>query len=203
VQINLVGVGFPHLILYRTAEEAAKSRASRLGGFPDLGELALSGGFLRSDLFKREGAESLMSDLVVRLADFPEEFLEIKAIRKVVFQEEQGVEEALEFDGKDEICDHLIAFLDDKAVGTARIRYIDDKTVKIERVAVLSTARGQGIGKKIINEALLIIANKKIPEVVINAQEYIKGLYYKLGFAQEGEIFIEAGIPHVKMRKKL
>ncbi|MGI2906672.1 GNAT family N-acetyltransferase [Tolypothrix sp. VBCCA 56010] len=144
-----------------------------------------------------------MSDLVVRLADFPEEFLEIKAIRKIVFQDEQGVEEALDFDGKDEICDHLIAFLDDKAVGTARIRYIDDKTVKIERLAVLSPARGQGIGKKIIEQALLIIANKKIPEVVINAQEYIKGLYYKFGFAEEGEIFIEAGIPHVKMSKTL
>ncbi|MBW4448720.1 MAG: GNAT family N-acetyltransferase [Spirirestis rafaelensis WJT71-NPBG6] len=144
-----------------------------------------------------------MSDLVIRLANFSEEFLEIKAIRKAVFQEEQKVEEALEFDGKDEICEHLIAYLDKQAVGTARIRYIDDKTVKIERLAVLSTARGQGIGKKIMEEALLIIASKDIAEVVINAQEYVKALYYKLGFAQEGEIFIEAGIPHVKMRKKL
>ncbi|MBW4609727.1 MAG: GNAT family N-acetyltransferase [Hassallia sp. WJT32-NPBG1] len=144
-----------------------------------------------------------MSDLVIRLANFSEDFLEIKAIRKAVFQEEQKVEEALEFDGKDEICDHLIAYLDKQAVGTARIRYIDEKTVKIERLAVLSTARGQGIGKKIMEEALLIIASKDIAEVVINAQEYVKALYYKLGFAQEGEIFIEAGIPHVKMRKKL
>ncbi len=144
-----------------------------------------------------------MSDLVIRLADFSEEFLEIKAIRKAVFQEEQKVEEALDFDGKDEICDHLIAYLDKQAVGTARIRYIDDKTVKIERLAVLSTARGQGIAKKIMEEALLIIASKDIAEVVINAQEYVKALYYKLGFAQEGKIFIEAGIPHVKMRKKL
>ena len=144
-----------------------------------------------------------MSNLVIRLANFSEEFLEIKAIRKAVFQEEQKVEEALEFDGKDEICDHLIAYLDNLAVGTARIRYIDDKTVKIERLAVLSTARGQGIGKKIMQEALLIIVSKDIAEVVINAQEYVKALYYKLGFAQEGEIFIEAGIPHVKMRKKL
>jgi len=144
-----------------------------------------------------------MSDLVIRLANFSEEFLEIKAIRKAVFQEEQKVEEALEFDGKDEICDHLIAYLDKQAVGTARIRYIDEKTIKIERLAVLSTARGQGIGKKIMQEALLIIASKDIAEVVINAQEYVKALYYKLGFAQEGEIFIEAGIPHVKMRKKL
>lgn len=144
-----------------------------------------------------------MSNLVIKLANFSEDFLEIKAIRKAVFQEEQKVEEALEFDGKDEICEHLIAYLDKQAVGTARIRYIDDKTVKIERLAVLSTARGQGIGKKIMEEALLIIASKDIAEVVINAQEYVKALYYKLGFAQEGEIFIEAGIPHVKMRKKL
>jgi predicted GNAT family N-acyltransferase len=144
-----------------------------------------------------------MSNLVVRLADFSEEFSQVQAIRKVVFQEEQGVEEALEFDGKDEICEHLIAYLNKQAVGTARMRSIDDKTVKIERLAVLSTARGQGIGKKIMEEALLIIASKDIAEVVINAQEYVKGLYYKLGFAQEGEIFLEAGISHVKMRKKL
>lgn len=144
-----------------------------------------------------------MSDLVVRLANLSEEFSQIKAIRKVVFQEEQGVEEALEFDGKDEICEHLIAYLDNLAVGTARIRYINDKTVKIERLAVLSTARGQGIANKIMEEALLIIAGKDIAEVVINAQEYVKNFYYKFGFAQEGEIFIEAGIPHVKMRKKL
>ena len=144
-----------------------------------------------------------MSDLVVRLANLSEEFSQIKAIRKVVFQEEQGVEEALDFDGKDEICEHLIAYLDNLGVGTARIRYIDDKTVKIERLAVLSTARGQGIANKIMEEALLIIAGKDIVEVVINAQEYVKNFYYKFGFAQEGEIFIEAGITHVKMRKKL
>ncbi len=144
-----------------------------------------------------------MSDLVIKLANFSEEFLNIKAIRKVVFQEEQGVEEALEFDGKDEICEHLIAYLNEEVVGTARIRYLDDKIAKIERLAVLSTARGQGIGKKIMEEALLVIASKDIPEVVINAQEYVKSLYQKLGFEEEGEIFAEADIPHVKMRKKL
>ena len=144
-----------------------------------------------------------MSDLVIKLANFSEEFPKIKAIRKVVFQEEQGVEEALEFDGKDEICEHLIAYLNEEVVGTARIRYLDDKIAKIERLAVLSTARGQGIGKKIMEEALLVIASKDISEVVINAQEYVKSLYQKLGFAEEGEIFAEADIPHVKMRKKL
>jgi len=144
-----------------------------------------------------------MNNLVIKVAKIPEEFSAIAAIRKSVFQEEQGVDPALEFDGKDEISEHLLAYLDDKAVGTTRIRYLDDQTVKIERLAVLSTAREQGIGKKIMENALSFIASKNIREVVIHSQEYIKSFYQKLGFVEEGEIFEEAGIPHVKMRKSL
>ncbi|MEH1939091.1 MAG: GNAT family N-acetyltransferase [Nostoc sp.] len=144
-----------------------------------------------------------MSNLVIKIAELPEEFTAVKAIRKSVFQEEQGVDAALEFDGKDEISDHLIAYLNVEAVGTARIRYLDDKTAKVERLAVLSTARGQGIGKKIMETALQVIANRNIPEVVIHAQEYVKDLYKKLDFVEEGEIFEEANIPHVTMRKKI
>lgn len=142
-----------------------------------------------------------MSNLVIKIADLPEEFPAIAAIRKSVFQEEQGVDPALEFDGKDELSQHLIAYLDQKAVGTTRIRYLDEKTAKIERLAVLSTARGQGIGKKIMENALQIIASKNVREVVIHAQESVKVLYQKLNFVEEGEIFEEAGILHVKMRK--
>ncbi|MDZ8259531.1 GNAT family N-acetyltransferase [Nostoc sp. ChiQUE01b] len=142
-----------------------------------------------------------MSNLVIKFAELPEDFPAIQAIRKLVFQEEQGVDPALEFDGKDEISDHLIAYLNLEAVGTARIRYLDDKTAKIERLAVLLTVRGQGIGKKIMENALQVIANQNIPEVVIHAQEYVKDLYKKLNFVEEGEIFEEASIPHVKMRK--
>ena len=142
-----------------------------------------------------------MSNLVIRVAELPEEFPAIQAIRISVFQQEQGVDPALEFDGKDDISDHLIAYLDGEAVGTTRIRYLDEKTAKIERLAVLSIARGQGIGKKIMVEALQFIASKNIPEVVIHAQEYVKSLYQKLDFVEEGEIFQEAGIAHVIMRK--
>ncbi|MEH2393443.1 MAG: GNAT family N-acetyltransferase [Nostoc sp.] len=143
-----------------------------------------------------------MSNLVIRVADLPEEFPAIQAIRISVFQQEQGVDPALEFDGKDDISDHLIAYLDGEAVGTTRIRYLDEKTAKIERLAVLSIARGQGIGKKIMVEALQVIASKNIPEVLIHAQEYVKSLYQKLDFVEEGKIFQEAGIAHVIMRKK-
>ncbi|BAY07853.1 GNAT family N-acetyltransferase [Calothrix sp. NIES-2098] len=142
-------------------------------------------------------------NFIIKTVESPEEFAAIKAIRIAVFQEEQGVEPALEFDGKDEISQHLIAYLNQEAVGTARIRYLDNQTAKVERLAVLSRARGNGIGQQLMEKALKIIASKNIPEVVIHAQEYVKALYEKMGFVQEGEIFIEADISHVKMKNKL
>jgi predicted GNAT family N-acyltransferase len=118
-----------------------------------------------------------------------------------VFQKEQGVDANLDFDGKDETSVRLIASLDGIFIGTARIRYLDGNLAKIERLAVLETARGYGIGKKLMLHALDVIKSKNIHEVVIHSQEYIKGFHEKIGFQQEGDVFEEAGIRHVKMRK--
>lgn len=144
-----------------------------------------------------------MNNLIIKTALLPQELLAIQTIRRSVFQIGQGVEPALDFDGQDETSEQIIAYVDNQPVGTARIRYLDNKTAKIERLAVLSTARGQGIGKKIMQTVIDVIAKKDVQEVLIHAQEYIKGLHQQLGFEQEGERFEEAAIPHVKMRKKL
>ncbi|MBD2777948.1 GNAT family N-acetyltransferase [Iningainema tapete] len=144
-----------------------------------------------------------MSNVVVKLVDLPLEWMAIQAIRKIVFQDEQGVSWDLDFDGFDEVCDQLIASLDYKWVGTARIRYLDDESAKIERLAVLPLARGQGVGRKIMAKAMEVAALRNVAKVVIHAQEYVKGLYEQLGFEEVGEIFEEAGIDHVKMIKVL
>lgn len=140
-----------------------------------------------------------MQNLIIKLVEFPEEFTAIQEIRIQVFQKEQSVEAALEFDGLDESSDHLIAYLDGQPIGTARIRYLNHQTAKLERLAVLSQARGKGIGTKITQKALQLIANKDISKVVIHAQEYIQDLYQRLNFIPEGESFEEAGIRHIKM----
>jgi predicted GNAT family N-acyltransferase len=144
-----------------------------------------------------------MSQITLKAFTYPEEFSQMQAIRCSVFQDEQGVDPALEFDGLDETAEHLLAYLDNQPVGTARIRYLDQRTLKIERLAVLSTARGLGIGKKLMDKALELAEQKDIKEVVVNAQEYVKKLYQNLGFEQVGERFEEAGIPHIKMIKRL
>ena len=142
-------------------------------------------------------------DLIVKLAELPEDFSAMRSVRIAVFQIEQGIDPELDFDGQDESSDQIIAYLDNQPIGTARIRYLDDTTAKIERLAVLPIARGKGIGKLIMEKAIELAAKKKIGEVIIHAQKYIQVLHQKLGFEPEGAAFEEAGIPHVKMRKKL
>ncbi|MBD1995802.1 GNAT family N-acetyltransferase [Leptolyngbya sp. FACHB-541] len=141
-----------------------------------------------------------MSNLVIRVVFYAAEKSLIQAIRYQVFQVEQGVDAVLEFDGQDEAAIHLLAHLNGEPVGTARIRLLSDQLAKIERVAVLSNCRGQGIGKRLMEEAIVFLNTKNIPEIKVNAQHYVKDFYQKLGFEQRGEVFEEAGIPHIEMR---
>lgn len=142
-------------------------------------------------------------DLVCKIAELPAELPQVYQVRYQVFQIEQGVDPSLEFDGQDDAATHILAILADQPVGTARIRKLTDRTAKLERVAVLQSVRGLGIGKKIMESALNYLQAKRVTEVLIHAQEPVREFYLRLGFEPEGNTFEEAGIPHVKMRKRL
>lgn len=146
---------------------------------------------------------TVMQELEIKVAELPADLPYVYAIRYQVFQIEQGVEPSLEFDGQDETADHILAYLNGQPVGTARIRRLDARSAKVERVAVLQQARGLGIGKKIMEASLQHLKATHVSEVHIHAQLQVKDFYQKMGFQSEGEIFEEAGIPHVKMKKLL
>lgn len=144
-----------------------------------------------------------MNQFIVKIVEYRKYSADIQRVRRLVFHIEQGVDPSLDLDGKDETADHILAYVENQPVGTVRVRYLDEQTAKIERLAVLSDFRGRGIGKRLMEEALEIAANKQINTVVIHAQDYVKSLYLKLGFLPDGELFEEAGIAHVKMIKSL
>ncbi len=144
-----------------------------------------------------------MSDVSIQLVHFADQRGSISQIRTCVFQQEQNVDPALEFDGKDEQALHLLAFLDTRPVGTLRMREIAPRVAKLERLAVLSEFRHQGIGRKLTESALECLISKKFAQVRLHAQVAVKEFYTKLGFIAEGDIFEEAGILHIKMVKHI
>ena len=144
-----------------------------------------------------------MNQIKIEIVTYAEYLASIKKIRTKVFQKEQGISTELEFDGLDHTATHLLAYIDGKPVGTARIRSIDKKTLKIERLAVLPGARRRGIGKQLTQKALAFAQKHHYQNAILNSQLYITSLYEQLGFIRVGEVFDEAGIPHIKMSKKL
>ena len=141
--------------------------------------------------------------LQIKTVKYQDEIAAIKYIRTQVFQKEQGVSAELEFDGLDADAIQFLAYLNGKAVATARIREIDANRVKIERLAVLFEFRKQGIGKQLMESTLSVVSRLDKSLVIVHAQEYIASLYQQLGFEVVGERFSEAGIAHVKMVKQL
>lgn len=125
------------------------------------------------------------------------------AIRRAVFVDEQKVPEDLEFDHIDSEAEHLLAFLDERAIGTLRLRMIDDQGAKIERVAVLAEGRGLGIGLALLREALTELRRRSCREVWLHAQTHALGFYERLGFSAYGDVFDEDGIEHQAMHMTL
>ncbi len=124
------------------------------------------------------------------------------AIRKTVFIEEQNVPTDLELDGLDDDCLHYLAEVDGVPIATARVQLIDDK-YKFQRVAVLQTGRGMGIGAKIMAfmmDDLRKRADSAGKSFFLSSQVGAIGFYQRLGFMVCSEPYFEAGIEHRDMR---
>ena len=147
---------------------------------------------------------SMSETLKITLVNYSEETQGIEQIRRRVFHEEQNIDEELEFDGLDETSEHLLAYLNQEPIGTLRIREVNQKIVKIERLAVLATARNQGIGRKLMEYAIALITEKnQYEQIVIHVQYHLKNFYQSFSFQPIGETFEEAEILHIKMTKSL
>jgi len=126
-------------------------------------------------------------------------------IRYKVFVQEQGVDLELEndeYDSLESACTHILVLKEEKALGTGRIRILDG-IGKIERVCVLSEARGQHVGKEIMDALESIATEKRCHAVKLGAQIQVQKFYEQLGYHVSSEPFIDAGIPHVMMQKDI
>ncbi len=123
-------------------------------------------------------------------------------IRKIVFVEEQKVSAAEEFDEYDIICQHILLYHEGHAIATGRLR-IFDNIAKLERICVLAEFRKSGAGKLIIEALEKMAKELGITQAKLNAQTQARGFYEKAGYVKASEEFLEAGIKHLCMVKRL
>lgn len=144
-----------------------------------------------------------MAKLRYKLVENNKELEEALDIRKRVFVEEQGISETLDLDGNDSSALHIIVKKGDIAVGTVRIRFLDNRQAKLERMAILKPSRGAGIGKGIITFLEEELKRRGIEQIVLHAQYYVKDFYTKCGFRETGLPFLDADIQHIRMEKAI
>lgn len=133
-------------------------------------------------------------------ANWPEQADVLKSIRESVFVNEQGVSSDIEWDGRDHLCQHIIAYSNtEQPIGTGRIL----PSGHIGRIAVNASWRGKGVGSAILI-ALINLARERFEgtntdSVYLNSQTHAIPFYRQFDFEPEGTIFMEADIPHQKM----
>jgi predicted GNAT family N-acyltransferase len=121
-------------------------------------------------------------------------------VREAVFVVEQGVPRELEWDEFDAVSQHVLAQDGEgRPVGTGRL--LPDG--HLGRMAVLPAWRSAGVGGAMLRHLLAAAQDAGLQEVVLHAQTHAQGFYEKHGFQPDGEAFLEAGIPHVRMRLRL
>lgn len=123
------------------------------------------------------------------------------AVREAVFNGEDNIPVSLDFDGRDEAAEQFAAYDGDTVIGTARYRIIERGIAKVERVAVLPQYRGKQVGNAIMAKLEEVAHSQGVSKLVMDAKLAASEFYKKLGYETVGEVFEEAGLPHIKMQK--
>jgi predicted GNAT family N-acyltransferase/predicted GNAT family acetyltransferase len=140
--------------------------------------------------------------LQVRLAG-PDDLPALHDLRHEVFVVGQGVPEEVERDALDATAEHVVAVRDGAVVGTGRLVRRPDGTGAVGRMAVAGAGRRQGVGALVLRRLEQRAVELGLTCVELHAQVHARAFYERAGYLPLGEVYLEAGIEHVSMRKPL
>ena len=120
-------------------------------------------------------------------------------IRFTVFCEEQGVPREIELDENDAVSVHAVVFDEGKPVATGRL--LPDG--HIGRMAVLKDWRNRGLGGLMLERLIEKARERGDKRIVLSAQVHAVPFYRAHGFVPQGSEYMEAGIRHQEMIRRL
>ena len=138
----------------------------------------------------------------VREAHTEDEVAAALELRSRVFCGEQGVSFEADQDGRDPEATHIVAVEGDAVIGTCRLLF-RGQVARLGRLAVERDRRGDGIAAMILREADRVAGGVGAASIALHAQTYALALYESAGYQRYGPTFVEEGIEHVAMEKRL
>jgi len=133
-----------------------------------------------------------------------DELYESLQLRSEVFVVEQDCVYQ-DIDGKDQKALHLLGIYDGKVVAYTRLfgpgYYFDNAS--IGRVVISTAYRDRKWGHSLIQASVDGIKKHfDTRNITISAQLYLKKFYESHGFIQDGDEYLEDGIPHIRMHRE-
>lgn len=130
-------------------------------------------------------------------------YKEMVALRTEILRKPLGLvftDEELEKENKDLL---IGAFEDDRLLACCILTPLSNTSYKLRQMAVSQKMQRLGIGAVMLQFAENLAHDARYDTIILNARTTAIGFYEKMGYAIHGEEFIEVGIPHVEMRKKI
>ena len=143
----------------------------------------------------------------VRLATWQRDAARLSPVRLQVFVVEQKVPAEIEMDALDPECVHVIA--EDtygRVIGTGRLLPAENAAMPVSRIgrmAVYAEWRSKGVGAALLKALVDEATRRGDRQIVLHAQIHAEAFYARHGFVREGEVYKEAGIAHIDMRRVL
>lgn len=144
-----------------------------------------------------------MTQYQIRSGHWDELQFDAKLIRETVFIQEQNIPENEEWDEQDAISLHFVIYdiSAESRISIATARLLQNNS--IGRVAVLKAYRGLGIGRLLMQNIIDHAKTEQREFLKLSSQVHAISFYESLGFHIEGTEYLDCGIPHIDMLKKL
>lgn len=121
-------------------------------------------------------------------------------LRGEVFVVGQQICSEPDVDEDDPLCHHVMMWLGDELVGTARLKPVGDgRVIKVGRVAVAGAYRGGGLGSSMMRAIQAWIGQVPGRSGAMSAQAQLERWYGSLGWISDSSVYMEAGIPHIQL----
>jgi predicted GNAT family N-acyltransferase len=153
-------------------------------------------------LLKQKAGRRRPAGLSYELLEGAEAITVTLPLRMQVFVGEQGVPPALEPDEHDARALHAVARARGRVIATGRL-FDDGGIGRIGRMAVEREFRGRGLGREILLLLMGEARRRGFKTLRLHAQCHARKFYAREGFRDCSEVFVEAGLDHVEMEKRL